>query len=309
MIRSCRPALVLGLALAAAVPGADGQEMSRTYTDSRRKAIVFPLGDASFADEVVSFDVGTPAPRDPRSANATTALGPPDYDPKTATTKPAAVALGCGGTLTFRFTDNVLHDVAGPDLYVFEVGPAIEPMKLAISPDGETWTEVGNISGGTATIDIAKAVKPGDRFRYVRVTDLKRGCGGPYAGADVDAVGAIGSTLKLSFDASVLFDFNRSELRPEAQARLAEAAARVAAYSNANVTVEGHTDNVGTDAYNAKLSLARAASVRAFLLSRAELRGRAIAVEGFGASRPMASNATDAGRQQNRRVEILVTPQ
>ena len=222
--------------------------MSRTYTDSRRKAIVFPLGDASFADEVVSFDIGKPAPRDPRSANAMTALGPPDYDPKTATTKPAAVALGCGGTLTFRFTDNVLHDVAGPDLYVFEVGPAIEPMKLAISPDGETWTEVGNISGGTATIDIAKAVKPGDRFRYVRVTDLKRGCGGPYAGADVDAVGAIGSTLKLSFDASVLFDFNRSELRPEAQARLAEAATRGAAYANASVTVAGHTDNVGTDA-------------------------------------------------------------
>lgn len=299
---------MLGLLLAA-VPSADAQDMSRTYTDSRRKAVAFPLGDASFADEVVSFDIGKPPPRSPLSANAATALGPPDYNPKTAVTKPAAVALGCGGTLTVRFTDNVLHDVPGPDLYVFEVGPAIEPMKLAISPDGESWIEVGNISGGTATIDIAKAVKPGERFRYVRVTDLKRGCGGPYAGADVDAIGAIGSTLKLSFDASVLFDFNRSELRPEAQARLAEAAARVAAYTNASVTVEGHTDNVGTGAYNAKLSLARAASVRAFLLSRPELRSRTIAVEGFGASRPVASNATDAGRQQNRRVEILVTPQ
>jgi outer membrane protein OmpA-like peptidoglycan-associated protein len=142
----------------------------------------------------------------------------------------------------------------------------------------------------------------------VRVTDLRRGCGGGYPGADLDAIGAIGSTLKLSFDASVLFDFNRSELRPEAQAQLAGAAARVATYANASVTVEGHTDNVGTDAVNAKLSLARAAAVRTFLLSRDELRGRAIAVEGFGASRPIASNATDVGRQQNRRVEILVTP-
>jgi OOP family OmpA-OmpF porin len=106
----------------------------------------------------------------------------------------------------------------------------------------------------------------------------------------------------------VLFDFNRAELRPDAQAQLSEAATRVAAYANASVTVEGHTDNVGTDAYNARLSLARATAVRAFLLSRPELRSRTIAVEGFGAGRPVASNATDDGRQQNRRVEILVTP-
>ena len=74
-----------------------------------------------------------------------------------------------------RFTDNVLVDLAGPDLYVFEVGPAIEPMRLAISQDGTTWTEVGDISGGTAAIDIAKVAKPGERYRFVRVTDLKRG--------------------------------------------------------------------------------------------------------------------------------------
>jgi OmpA-OmpF porin, OOP family len=302
------PAILIGCVLGAVGPAA-AQEMGRTYTDSRGKAIVFPLGDASFADEVVSFEVGTPPPRDRRWARPDTTLGPPDYNPKRVDpSKPADVVLGCAGTLTVRFTDNVLHDVPGPDLYVFEVGPAIEPMRLAISPDGTAWTEVGDISGGTATIDIARMVQPGERFRYVRVTDLKRACGGAYPGADVDAIGAIGSTLKLSFDASVLFDFNRSELRPEAQARLSEAAARVAAYAAASVTVEGHTDNVGTDAYNARLSLARATAVRAFLLSQPELRGRTIAVEGLGAGRPIASNATDGGRQQNRRVEILVTP-
>jgi outer membrane protein OmpA-like peptidoglycan-associated protein len=301
--------LPIGLVLAGAWMPARAQDMSRTYTDSRGKAIVFPLGDASFADEVVSFEVGKPPPRDSRWAKPDTALGPPDYNPKRVDpSKPANVVLGCAGTLTVRFTDNVLHDVPGPDLYVFEVGPAIEPMQLAISPDGTAWTEVGNISGGTATIDIGKMMKPGERFRYVRVTDLKRGCGGPYPGADVDSIGAIGSALQLSFDASVLFDFNRSELRPEAQARLSEAATRVAAYANASVTVEGHTDNVGTDAYNTRLSLARASAVRALLLSRPELRGRSIAVEGFGARRPIASNATDDGRQQNRRVEILVMP-
>jgi OmpA-OmpF porin, OOP family len=300
-------AILIGCLLAGAGP-AGAQEMARTYTDSRGRAVVFPLGDASFADEVVSFEVGKPAPRDPRYTRPEAILGPPDYDPKARPPGFPNLGMGCGGTLTVRFTDNVLHDVPGPDLYVFEVGPAIEPTQLAISPDGTAWVEVGNISGGTATVDIAKVVKPGDRFRYVRLTDLKRACGGAFAGADLDAVGAIGSTLKLSFDASVLFDFNRSELRPQAQATLTEAATKVAAYTSASVTVEGHTDNVGTDAYNTRLSLARATAVRTFLLARPELRGRTIAVEGFGASRPVASNATDDGRQQNRRVEILVTP-
>ena len=86
------------------------------------------------------------------------------------------MVLGCAGSLVVRFADNVLVDVAGPDLFVFEVGSAVEPMRLAISQDGTTWTEVGDISGGTAAIDIAKTAKPGDRYRFVRVTDLKRAC-------------------------------------------------------------------------------------------------------------------------------------
>ena len=79
-------------------------------------------------------------------------------------------------------------------------------------------------------------------------------------------------------------------------------------YADAAVTVEGHTDNVGGGAYNAKLSQARAASVRAFLLSRPELRGRTIVATGFGATRPVAPNSTEEGRRENRRVEIVVTP-
>lgn len=212
------------------------QGVSKTYTDSRGMAVVFPLGDASFADEVVSFTAGTPPPRDRRWGDPKTAVGPPDYDPKRVDPRsPANVVLGCAGSLVVRFVDNVLVDVAGPDLYVFEVGPAIEPMRLAISQDGTTWTEVGDISGGTAAIDIAKVAKRGDRYRFVRVTDLKRACGGPYPGADVDAIGAIGSALRLSFDASVLFDFDRSALRLEAQAALTAAAAQIAAHPDAAV--------------------------------------------------------------------------
>lgn len=303
--------LVCGLVVAATVGSgvALAQGASKTYTDSRGKAVVFPLGDASFADEVVSFVIGTPPPRDPRWGDPNTVVGPPDFNPKVVDPRnPADVVLGCAGSLVVRFADNVLVDVAGPDLYVFEVGPNIEPMRLAISQDGATWVEVGDIRGGTAAIDIANAAKPGDSYRFVRITDLKRACGAPYPGADVDAIGAIGSALRSSFDASVLFDFDRSVLRSEAQAALTEAAVKIAAHPGAAVTVEGHTDDVGAAGYNVKLSQARAESVRAFLLSRPELKGWTIAATGLGATRPVSPNTTDAGRQQNRRVEIVVSP-
>jgi OOP family OmpA-OmpF porin len=150
--------ILIGCLLAGAGT-AVAQDMGRTYTDSRGKAVVFPLGDASFADEIVSFDIGKPGPRNARFARPENGLGPPDFNQKNPTA-PTSVVLGCAGTLTVQFTDNVLHDVPGPDLYVFEIGPAIEPTRLAISPDGVAWTDVGNISGGTATIDIATLVKP-----------------------------------------------------------------------------------------------------------------------------------------------------
>ena len=300
--------IVLLMALAVALAGA--QSGSRTYTDSRGKKIVFPLGDSSFADEVVSFDSGKPSPRDKRWSDPKVALGTPDYDrARVNPANPTGVVLGCAGTLVVRFNDNALVDVPGPDLYVFEVGPAIERLRLAISPDAITWTEAGNISGGTAEVDIAKVVKPGDRFRYVRVTDLKSQCGGPYPGADIDAIGAIGSAFQIALDAAVLFEFGKSELRPQAQSALIEAAAKIAAQQGPTIMVEGHTDNVGTDDYNLKLSQARAQTVRAFLLARPELKGRTIAATGLGAQRPAASNGTDAGRQLNRRVEIVIGPQ
>lgn len=89
---------------------------------------------------------------------------------------------------------------------------------------------------------------------------------------------------------------------------LAAAAQTLARYADASITVEGHTDSTGGAEHNMTLSQARAESVRAFLLLRPELLGRAIAARGFGATRPGATNATDVGRQKNRRVQIVVDP-
>ncbi|MEQ1800989.1 MAG: OmpA family protein [Gammaproteobacteria bacterium] len=301
------PTIVAALVLLISAP-AFSEGTSTTYKDSRGKAIVFPLGDASFADDVASFTLGTPPPRDKRWADANTTLGPPDYNPgRIDPANPQDVVLGCGGVLVVRFADNAVVDVAGPDLYVFEVGPAIEPMRLAISADGSAWIEVGDIAGGTAEIDIAGVATPGARYHYARVTDLRKACGGQYPGADIDAIGAIGAAVTIAFDASVLFEFGKSELLPQAQAALLDAAGRIAAFTGAAVTVEGHTDNVGTADYNARLSQARADAVRRFLVSRPELKGRAITATGFGATQPVAGNNTEADRQKNRRVEIVIS--
>lgn len=288
---------------------ASAQSAATTYTDSRGKKVEFPLGDASFADEVIAFDNGKPPARESKWSDPQLVLGKPNYVARNAARlPPAAVTLGCGGVLTVRFTDNALVDVPGPDLFVFEAGPAVEPTGLSISADGQTWLDVGNISGGTAQVDIVKVARTGEAYRYVRLTDLKRGCGGEWPGADIDAVGAIGSTLELSFDASVLFDVDQSALRPEAQTALADAARQLARYADASITVEGHTDNTGGAAHNMTLSQARADSVRTFLLAQPELKGREMAAKGLGATQPVATNATDAGRQKNRRVQIVVDP-
>jgi hypothetical protein len=129
-------------------------QIAKTYRDGHKGTVTFPLGDLSFADEVVSFQMGEPHAA-PLYSDPKDALGPPDYDEKTDT---KYTTLGCGGVLTLRFTDNVLIDVKGPDLYVFEIGPDIEPTRLEISKDGEQWVDIGEISGGTAAVDIGPHV-------------------------------------------------------------------------------------------------------------------------------------------------------
>ena len=120
---------------------------------------------------------------------------------------------------------------------------------------------------------------------------------------------AAGSLLKISLDASVLFDFDKSVLRSEAENVLQSAADRLKAYPRARVVVEGHTDNVGAPAYNQRLSEQRAASVVKYLQSRLSVGPDALTFErvGYGETRPTSDNSSEQGRQRNRRVEIRVT--
>jgi outer membrane protein OmpA-like peptidoglycan-associated protein len=103
----------------------------------------------------------------------------------------------------------------------------------------------------------------------------------------------------------VQFDFNKSDIRPDARPILDEAIATLKQHPGITIAVEGFTDDIGTPAYNQALSVRRARAVEAYLAAGGIAANR-MTVEGFGESRPVASNATADGRAQNRRVELRI---
>ncbi|MCU1234301.1 MAG: OmpA/MotB domain protein [Candidatus Solibacter sp.] len=104
----------------------------------------------------------------------------------------------------------------------------------------------------------------------------------------------------------VLFDFNKYTLKPGAREKLAKVAGILLAYPGLKIQVEGHTDSVGTEEYNLKLSEARANSVRDYLTAQ-NVPAPGVSAVGLGKADPVASNDTAAGRQRNRRVELVVS--
>ena len=115
--------------------------------------------------------------------------------------------------------------------------------------------------------------------------------------------------VRVSLPADVLFDFDKSDIRSDAASALAQLATVIRAYPSGRVELEGHTDSKGDDAYNQKLSLRRAESVKRWLAEREGLAAGRFTTRGAGESRPVASNDTDAGRQKNRRVEVVIHKQ
>ena len=103
----------------------------------------------------------------------------------------------------------------------------------------------------------------------------------------------------------VLFDFDKSNVKPEAAAILDRLVAFMKENSDKTANLSGHTDNVGTDAYNQALSERRVASVKDYVVSKGVDGGR-VSGQGFGESKPIADNKTAEGRAKNRRVEIKV---
>lgn len=104
----------------------------------------------------------------------------------------------------------------------------------------------------------------------------------------------------------VLFDTARYTLKPGAREKLAKVSGIILAHPGLKIAIEGHTDNVGSDEYNMKLSDNRANSVETYLVSQG-LNSGSVTAQGFGKNQPVADNGTAAGRQRNRRVEMVVS--
>ncbi len=119
--------------------------------------------------------------------------------------------------------------------------------------------------------------------------------------------------VRIDLAADVLFDFDKADILPKAQSTLKQAADIVREKAKGTVRLEGHTDAIGSDAHNQKLSEQRAQSVKSWFIEKEGLRNMSFATKGYGASRPVAPNKKPdgsddpEGRQKNRRVEIVIS--
>jgi len=114
--------------------------------------------------------------------------------------------------------------------------------------------------------------------------------------------------LTVTFKSDYLFAVNSSTLLPGAQGELQRVADVLRQYPETNIQIAGHTDSSGSTDYNQKLSERRAEAVRNALAGMGVNTSRLTTI-GYGETRPIASNATEGGRQQNRRVEVRIVPQ
>lgn len=150
---------------------------------------------------------------------------------------------------------------------------------------------MGAVVGGTAGAIIGQRM---DRQAEELEDDLPN--------AEIERVG---EGIQVTFDSGILFDFDATSLRPEAQNNLQDLAASLEEYPDTEVLIVGHTDSVGRPGYNQGLSERRASSAASHLMEHGVSADR-INTVGRGEEEPVASNDTDNGRQQNRRVEVAI---
>jgi len=127
----------------------------------------------------------------------------------------------------------------------------------------------------------------------------------PPAPAPAPVVAPVPSSEKVTYAADAFFDFDKSTLKPEAKSKLDDLVSKTKDINLEVIIAVGHTDSVGSDAYNDKLSVRRAESIKTYLTSKG-LEANRVYTEGKGKRQPVADNKTAEGRAKNRRVEIEV---
>ena len=163
---------------------------------------------------------------------------------------------------------------------------------------------IGKVAGSTAKGAIIGAVVGGAAGAIIgaqmdkQAKELEQNI----KGAKVERVG---EGIQVTFESGLLFDFDSDVLRQEARTNLRELAASLDKYPGTDLMIIGHTDALGTTAYNQGLSERRARSAATYLVAQGVSGGR-IDARGLGETEPVAGNDTEAGRQANRRVEVAI---
>jgi len=115
----------------------------------------------------------------------------------------------------------------------------------------------------------------------------------------------VGEGIKITFDSGILFEFDESSLTQNSENNVESLASTLKEYDETNIIIQGYTDSIGSKEYNKNLSERRALSVAQELINN-NVEDDRLQVEGYGEQHPVATNATEYGRQQNRRVEVAI---
>ncbi|MFN2370613.1 MAG: OmpA family protein [Candidatus Krumholzibacteriia bacterium] len=163
---------------------------------------------------------------------------------------------------------------------------------------------IGNQAGSTVVGAIIGAAVGGAAGAYIgnymdnQAEEIER----DIAGAKVER---IGEGIKITFDSGLLFDTDKAEIRPASRSSLVNLAEILNKYPDTRVLIEGHTDSTGPEDYNLALSRDRAYAV-SLVLAGQGVDATRFTVLGYGEDQPLFDNATDAGRQGNRRVDLAI---
>ena len=163
---------------------------------------------------------------------------------------------------------------------------------------------IGNQTGSTARGAIIGAIVGGAAGAVIghQMDQQAKEIDASVEGATVQRVG---EGIAVTFDSGLLFAYDSDVIQSAARANLTELANSLKKYPESSLLIVGHTDDAGSDSYNQGLSQRRANAAAAFLESQGIARAR-IQTSGKGESEPVASNMSDEGRQQNRRVEVAI---
>lgn len=163
---------------------------------------------------------------------------------------------------------------------------------------------IGNQTGSTARGAIIGAVIGGAAGAVIghQMDQQAKEIDQSVEGAKVERVG---EGIQVTFDSGLLFDFDSDRIRSDAAANLNELARSLNKFPNSDLLIVGHTDSRGDDAYNMNLSQRRANSAAAYLQAQGVPANR-IRTSGRGEAEPVAANTSEAGMQQNRRVEVAI---